>query len=171
MKKRRLSLSLKENRLRKVRDEDLLSAQKGFVPDNTSRSNRWAMSNFEAWLRFHRDSNKEHSFPEDILLTDDRELLCSCLCTYVLETRKENGDPYPPKTIYNLLAGLQCYIRDKKSKAFNIMDSKEGDFKLLHNTIDSFFRKLHSQGVGTNPHQCTIITHGEEEILWSTGPR
>ena len=48
------------------------------------------------------------------------------------------------------------------------MDPKEPDFRPLHNTIDSFFRKLHSEGVGTNPQQSAIISHGEEELLWST---
>ena len=35
VKKRRLSLSLKENRFRKVSEKDVSCAQKGFVPGNT----------------------------------------------------------------------------------------------------------------------------------------
>ena len=168
-KKRQLSLSLKANRFKKVSKVDLSGARKGFVPDNTARSNRWAIGNFETWLNCHRDSNEKSTFEDDVLLTDDSQLLCSCLCTYVMETRKENGDPYPPKTIYNLLAGVQRYMRENKSTVFNIMDTKEPDFRPLHNTIDYFFRKLHSEGVGTNPQQSAIISHGEEELLWSTG--
>ena len=49
------------------------------------------------------------------------------------------------------------------------MDTKEDNFRPLHNTIDSFFRKLHSEGVGTNPQQSAIISHGEEDLPWSTG--
>ena len=135
VKKRRLSLSLKENRFRKVLEEDVSCAQKGFVPGNTARCNRWAISNFEAWLKSHRDSSEDSTFEDDVLLTDNPQLLCSCLCTYVMETRKENGDSYPPKSIYNLLSGIQRYIREKKSKAFNIMDTKEDNFRPLHNTM------------------------------------
>ena len=100
-----------------------------------ARCNRWAISNFEAWLKSHRDLSEDSTFEDDVLLTDNPQLLCLCLCTYVMETRKENGDSYPPKSIYNLLSGIQRYIREKKSKAFNIMDTKEDNFRPLHNTM------------------------------------
>ena len=37
----------------------------------------------------------EESFPDDVLLADDPKLLRSCLCKYVMEMRKVNGQPYP----------------------------------------------------------------------------
>ena len=46
-KKPRLSLSLKINRFKKVSDEEVLSAKKGFVPNNTLRCNKWALNNFQ----------------------------------------------------------------------------------------------------------------------------
>ena len=30
-------------------------------------------------------------YPKEVVLTDDPELLCSCLCKYVIETMKQNG--------------------------------------------------------------------------------
>ena len=111
----------------------------------------------------------EESFPDEVLLTDDPKLLCSCLCKYVMETRKENGQPYPPKTLFNLLSGLQRYIRENKANPFNILDQKKGDFLPLHNVMDSFFRQLHSEGIGTNPQQSSIISIEEEDLLWRKG--
>ena len=93
--RRRLSLSLTRNCFKKVIEEDVSRAKKGYVPSNTARSTKWAVANFESW----RLSLAKDLYPEDILLTDDPELLCSCLCKYVLETRKESGEPYPPKSI------------------------------------------------------------------------
>ena len=162
-KKRRLSLSLKGNRFARVSSESITSAKDGFVPANTDRSNNWAVTNFESWRTAHGSS-----FPTDILLTDDPSALCNCLCQYVMETRKQNGQPYPPKTIFNLLSGLQRYIRAKKPmKAFNIMDNKEGPFRPLHNVMDTHFRSLHSDGIGTNLTSSGIITFEEEDLLWS----
>ena len=90
----------------------------------------------------------EVTYPKEVLLTDDPELLCSCLCKYVMETRKENGERYPPKTILNL-SGLLRYMRENKKDAFNIMDDKDPVFLQLHKVLDSFFRLSHSDGIGT----------------------
>ena len=50
VKKPKLSLSLKRNRFKKVSDEEILSAKKGFVPNNTLHCNKWALNNFKSWL-------------------------------------------------------------------------------------------------------------------------
>ena len=84
-KRRRLSLSLTRNRFKKVTEEDVSRAKKGYVPSNMARSTKWTVANFESW----RLSLTKDLYPEDILLTDDPEFLCSCLCKYVLETRRE----------------------------------------------------------------------------------
>ena len=130
-KRRRLSLSLTRNRFKKVTEEDVSRAKKGYVPSNTARNTKWAVANFESW----RLSLGKDLYPEDILLTDDSELLCSCLCKYVLDTRKESGEPYPPKSILNLLSGLLRYMRENKPKAFNIMDDKDPAFVELHKVL------------------------------------
>ena len=103
-KKRRSSLSLKGNRFKKVYEIPVTKARKFFVTDNTVWSKKWAMGNFEAW----KGSLQEDAalYGHDILATDDPKLLCSCLCKYVFEGRKENGDPYPPLSIFFILSGL-----------------------------------------------------------------
>ena len=40
--------------------------------------------------------------PDTVLLTDDAKELCSDLCRYVMETRKEIGEKYPPRTLLQL---------------------------------------------------------------------
>ena len=117
-KKRRLSLSLKGNRFKKVEETAVTEARKGFVPDNTARSTKWAMGNFEAWKESLQDEDAA-LYGGDILATDDPKLLCSCLCKYVLETRKENGDPYPPRSIFLILSGLLRYNYGTKITLFH----------------------------------------------------
>ena len=62
-----------------------------------------------------------------------------------METRKENGEKYPPKTLFNLLSGLLCYTCDKKlSDSFNIFNVEDGNFAPLKNVMNSYFKQLHS---------------------------
>ena len=165
-KKLRLSLSKNRNRFIHITGHELSEAKRGYVPDNTSRSTKWAVSNFYSWLTT-LDEEDRVKYPKEVLLTDDPELLCSCLCKYVMKTRKENGERYPPKTILNLLSGLLRYMRDNKKDAFNIMDDKDPVFLQLHKVLDSFFRLLHSDGIGTKPCRSEVISQEEEELLWS----
>ena len=167
-KKRRLSLSLKGNRFKRVEETAVTEARKGFVPDNTARSTKWAMGNFEAWKGSLQDEDAA-LYGGDILATDNPKLLCSCLCKYVLETRKENGDPYPPRSIFLILSGLLRYMRGVNPDAFNILDHSDPNFVPLHNVLDTHFRQLHSEGVGTRPAQREIVTFEEEDLFWTIG--
>lgn len=44
----------------------------------------------------------EETVPEDLLWTDDAQLLCKHFSRYVMETRKANGQPYPPSTLFTM---------------------------------------------------------------------
>ena len=70
--------------------------------------------------------------------------LCRVLSLFVVEARKQDGKPYPAKTLYHLLAGILRYMRDVDPKAPNFLDQKDGDFKKLHGTMDTH-------------HQCTDL--------------
>ena len=166
VKKRRLSLSLSKNRFQKVSEEEVLEAEKGFVPSNTRRCNNWAFTNFSLWLANSDDGIDD---PDKILLTDDSKLLCSYLCRYVMETRKENGEQYPPRTLFQLMCGLLRYMRDKKNDAFNILDEKNPDFVPLKKVMDSHFKQLHNDGIGTRQSQSEVISYEEEDLLWTRG--
>ena len=85
--------------LRRNQDYPLkaLLAKKGFIPNNTHRCNKWALNNFKSWLAASLSIGDDDTdrYHEDILLMDDPKLLCR----YVMETRKENSEKYPPKVI------------------------------------------------------------------------
>ena len=54
------------------------------------------LNDFESW---RSQVAVEKSFLDDVLLSDDPKLLYSCLYyKYVTETRKANGQLYPPDT-------------------------------------------------------------------------
>ena len=59
----------------------------------------------EGFLQFQTIKN-ESECPCDILMTEDEEVLCHWLCIFVMEVRKESGDPYTPRSIVQLMSGL-----------------------------------------------------------------
>ena len=127
---------------------------------------------FKSWLAsLSIGDDDTDRYPEDILLTDDPKLLCSCLCRYVMETRKENGEKYPLKSLFNLLSGLLRlvrYMRENKTNAFNIFDDNDANFLPLKNVMDSYFRQLHGESIEANTHQSEIVS-AEEDLLWVRG--
>ena len=53
--------------------------------------------------------------------------------------------------------------------AFNILDHSDPNFVPLHNVLDTHFRQLHSEGVGTRPAQVENETFEEEDLFWTSG--
>lgn len=52
---------------------------------------------------------------------NDADKVCDWLCAFVKQTHKNDRGEYTPKSLYLLVAGLQCKIGMKKEKlaAFN----------------------------------------------------
>ena len=76
---------------------------------------KWALMNFLAWQksrneRFKGDEAKQ--VPLTLLESTDPSVLAKWLALYCAETRKQDGEEYPPKTIYALLTGI---LRHKRS--------------------------------------------------------
>ena len=92
--------------------ETLEDFSKGAVPTNTAKNNQWALKNFHSWLQQRNMQQPEDPCPTDVLLTKDPALLSKWLSLFVLETRKLDGSEYPPKTLHQILCGIQRYMRD-----------------------------------------------------------
>ena len=169
-KRKRLSLKLKgKERFASVSSEQVEELTKAIVPKNTQRSTQWAVRCFNSWLQ-HRNKQSPHDkCPEDILLSDDMEALCKWLCVCVCEMRKEDGSEYTPRSIAQLIAGVQRYISLQKDRPVRLSDPNNPSFQALHRTLDNRFKQLHSEGVGTTKKQAEIVSFEEEEELWSKG--
>ncbi|XP_011406040.1 PREDICTED: uncharacterized protein LOC105313923 [Amphimedon queenslandica] len=96
-----------------------------------------------------------------MLLTDNHEELCKVLSSFVMETCKEDGKEYTPKSIYLMIAGLQRAMRQHKgrSSSFNIFSDSR--FELFHNICDHKFRTLHQQGIGAKSKHANALTDEE----------
>ena len=87
---------------------------------------------------------------------------------FVAEVQNRKGEPYPPRYIHQLLAGLQQYILDKNPNFPKLLDKQQTCFRDIRGTCDTVYRDLRSQGIGAKVRHAPIITPDEEEKLWLT---
>ena len=140
-----------------VTPDELSKLKEGDCPANTLKNNMWALKTFEEWRVTRNNRYPADLCPENILVTDDKQILCEWLCKFFTEVRKGNGEEYTPRSLYLMLAGLQRHIRQlKSSEEINIF--QEVVFKSLRNVCDSVFKKLHSKGVGTEAKATPVVS-------------
>ena len=107
---------------------------KAFVPKNTQRMTKWSVSNFLAWMTNQNKlvSVENKKCPKTLLESKDPTLLNKWLGAFVAETSKVNGDPYPPKTLYEILCGLLRHARLEDPSFPNFLDKNDTRFMKLH---------------------------------------
>ncbi len=77
---------------------------KGLVPENSTK--QWALKNTKAWLNAKNGTCPENPVPEDFLNFSGPDVLSNYLSRFIVETRKSNGEHYPPSTLHQLLCGI-----------------------------------------------------------------
>ena len=134
-KKKVLSENVVERFANPVDDATLEKAIGGLNPVNTETSTRWAVKNFATWTNNRRKLVPNDPVHEDLLECRDHTMVCKYLCLFILETRKEDGAPYPPATLKSLLGGLNRVFQ-KNRAPFSILDKRNENFRDLFNTLD-----------------------------------
>ncbi len=147
-------------------EDELDSLSVCFIPQNTNRSTKWALSTFGKWLNTrNRRPKAGERCPEYLLHRKEPNLLSKWLAAFVAEARKQNGDPYPPKTLYALLTGLWRHMKELDENAPNILNTEDTQFKKLHHTIDTVFRKLRAAGVVADKRSAEPFSKDDENKL------
>ncbi len=91
--------------------------------------------------------------------------LCLAQCLLVVEVRKGNGEPYPSKTVYHLLAGLLRFAPSESTCPY-FLDPKHVWYKKLQGTMDTHFRRLRQADVGAEVKNAGIISDQVERLFW-----
>ena len=160
----------KKNRFFALSEEELEGLSKPCIPNTTKNSTKWALENFKSWLSSRKSTNSSDKCPESLLEDMDSAKLNKWLSVFVAETRKVNGEPYPPATLQLLLSGLQRHLRSLNlEKAPNIFAKNDPAFNKLHHTMDSVYKKLRASGVGAQRRPTETFTKEEENKLWECG--
>ena len=131
-------------------------------------STKWAVNNFEAWAKDRLNGFHDDPVPANLLKSHDPGLVCKWLCRFVLETRKDNGEPYPPATLRCLLSGINRVLQ-RNNAPFSILDKGDVQFKDLTKTLDTISSESHRQGIGAKKHSAEVITLEHEDAFWKTG--
>ena len=84
-----------------------------------------------------------------------------------METRREDGKPYPPSTIRVLVSGLNRILQANEAP-FSVLDKSNRDFRPLFNTLVTVSSDLH-QGVGMTKDSAQVILAEHKELFWVKG--
>ena len=164
-----LSVQPESTRFKFATEEELSTFAKGLVPENTTRSTKWALNTFSAWIRERNTRYPADPVPDDILVCSEPEIINLHLSRFIVETRKSNGEIYPPSTLHQLLCGILRRMRELNPNCPNFLDKNDNRFRSLQGTLDSYFHKLHSEGIGRKVKHAEVITTDEEDQLWESG--
>ena len=101
-KKRKLSLSLSGwRRFNATSKEEIEAMCTPMVAKNTSTCTRWAVKNFTDWFNDYNTRNEAKPCPDAVLTpTCSAEVLNKWIRVFITETRTQNGENYPPRTLY-----------------------------------------------------------------------
>ena len=147
-------------------DVELAKLAEGLILPNTAKTS-WTLNNFQQLMSNMNMCNPANPI-RDIFTCSDPQTLNSTLSKFIVEIRKSNGQLYPPQTLHQLLCGVLRHVCSKNPACPNFMDKKDARFSQLHKTLDSYFHKLHSEGVGRQTKHAEVVTSDEDQ-LWKEG--
>ena len=111
-------------------DEQLSELSKGLIPENTSKSTKWALKVFSQWRDARNQRYPDDPVPDDFLSTNDPASLNTYLSKFAVEARKVTGEHYPPSTIHQLLCGILRYMKETNPSCLNYLNKQ--DVRLKH---------------------------------------
>ena len=145
-----------------------------WVSDASRRKWNWVLNIFEEWRETRNEAvlKAEHS-GEPVLNQRIDEMsdedLDFFLARFVAEVRKEDGQEYPGKTIYEMICSLQCYLRFQRKEPLFLIDKKGCKFRNLNSALNFVLKERAGEGIGSITSQAEVITPGQVEYLWQNG--
>ena len=88
---------------------------------------------------------------------------------FVAEVRKEDGQEYPGKTVYEILSSIQMYLRVQCKRNITLIDKKGCTFRNLNSALNFVMKERARQGIGVDVNQENLITQEQENYLWEHG--
>ena len=106
------------------------------VPQRTD----WAVGVCKQWLEHHNAVAKKKCPTE--ILDDVDENVCHWLCVFMSEIRKDNGEEYTPRSMTQILSGLERFINSKcqPDNQVKLCDPSSHQFRLQRASWIGFFK-------------------------------
>ncbi|KAK3097701.1 hypothetical protein FSP39_012266 [Pinctada imbricata] len=77
----------------------------------------------------------------------------------MIEKRRQDGNPYPPRTLYMLAVGILRHLREN-GVHFNFLDENNSNFYDFRKALSARMAELTNQGVGTTTKQAEPVSRG-----------
>lgn len=133
---------------------------------NTKKNTAWSVRVFEMW-RDNRNSKNQGIIPE--LKTMTSEEMNYYLGRFIVEARKKDGSPYPPRSLYLISCGLLRHLRDSNVYDKNFLDPKNLIFSEFRKILDAKMKELLSKGYGSKIKQAQPLLPDDESVIWEKG--
>ena len=94
---------------------------------NTDRLQTWAYCVFKEWLENQQSSDLDEQvtlYEESHLYSEDAEKVCAMLYTLIAKERQQNGSPYSPKSLLQLVSNLQSYALKIDAQSCRFMEER-----------------------------------------------
>lgn len=143
-------------------DDDIEKLKANVESKNTRKNTSWSKTTFSDWRAYRRENTGE-SVPEIENMTAWD--INKWLSRFVLEVRRKDGAPYPPRSLYQLCVGLLRNMRENGNH-LNFLDEKNPDFYEFRKTLSARMSQLTAQGIGTVTKQAEPITKENESLMW-----
>ncbi|CAC5366607.1 unnamed protein product [Mytilus coruscus] len=145
-----------------VDDMDIDNLVKSTESKNTRKNINWSISTFNDW-RSARIASTSCAIPELTRFTVGD--INQWMTRFVIETIRQDGKPYPPKTLYMLCVGILRHLRENEVH-INFLDEKDSQFYEFKRSLRARMTQLTAEGIGTTPKQAEPINQESEDILW-----
>ncbi|CAC5371590.1 unnamed protein product [Mytilus coruscus] len=121
-----------------VNDMDIGILVKSTESKNTRKNTNWSISSFNDW-RSARIASTSCAIPELTRFTVGD--INQWMTRFVIETIRQDGKPYPPKTLYMLCVGILRHLRENEVH-INFLDEKDSQFYEFKRSLSARMTQL-----------------------------
>ena len=125
---------------------------------------KWCIAMYKAW-----SLQRSRIFPGSIKVdlenvgTFSKANLVHDLSRFILETRKKNGEEFPPKTLKHIILIIQMYL---SSLGFVYEFLEDPDFNRLTNCLDNKMKQNAKLGLGRTVKKAEPLEYWHLQRLW-----
>ena len=134
-------------------DQDFTDILKETESKHTRKNTMWSLRILTEWCR-------TNDIKPDISSMSAEQINFN-MSRFVLEVRRQDGEPYPPRSLYIIMCGILRHLRES-GVSFNFFDEKYVRFHQLQRTLDARMKQLTKEGKGCQKKQAEPITPAKE---------
>ena len=148
--------------------------EESWVSDSSRRKWAWVLKVFDQWMVERNEAVNKISYSGEPLINENLdeisdEQLDFVLARFISEVRKEDGQEYPGKTLYEMMSSIQTFLRVKCKRNVTLIDKTGCKFRSLNSALNFQMKEKAGQGIGLVVNKANLITDEQEDYLWENG--